>query len=223
MAETRRRFGRRGIRPSASTRFNEQVRRRVCLECARIMAEEGVRDYHFAKRKACARLNIRANSQLPTNQEIEQALREYLQLFHHDALTRRLTRRYALALDTMDNLAPFAPRLVGSLISGNVTEHSPVELHVFADGVEDVNLFLAEQGIPCELTEKRLRFGGDRYMNLPVCRFSADGIVIEMVVFAPRNLKEPPLDPTDSRPMRRMGMKELEGLAGAHGDKEFSI
>lgn len=204
----------RHARNGAATHQATQLRQHICLEAARILAEEGVRDYRLAKRKACERLNVTENRLLPANEEIEAALRERLQTFHARQLARDLEQRYALAREAMDFLAGFEPRLVGAVVNGAVTPHTPVELHVFADAPEDVGLFLTERGIPYENTDKRVRFGGDRSEQRPGCRFDADGVAIEITVFPVNGLREAPLSPVDGRPMRRVALKELPTPAG---------
>ena len=62
-----------------------QDRHRILLaqEAARIMADEGVRDFRLAKRKAAERLGLPVNGTLmPRNTEIEQALIDHQRLFN---------------------------------------------------------------------------------------------------------------------------------------------
>ena len=60
----------------------DDSRHLLAQEAARIMAEEGVRDFRFAKRKAAERLGFDPRSlHLPTNLEVEQALAEHQRLF----------------------------------------------------------------------------------------------------------------------------------------------
>jgi len=180
------------------------------------MAEEGVRDFQLVKRKATERLGVKSNRYLPSNVEIDDSLNDYLRLFHADALARNLRRCSALAREVMHNLDRFQPRAVGPLLRGNVTDHSPVELHVFADTPEDLNWFLADAGIPFETADKRFRFGGDRYRDLPLVRFTVDDTPVEIAVFARDEIREAPLSPVDGRPMARAGLKEVAELdAGA--------
>ncbi len=62
----------------------DETRRRIAVEAARLISEDGMRDYHAAKRKAAARLGIQVDTALPKNAEIEDALREYQRLFDAD-------------------------------------------------------------------------------------------------------------------------------------------
>ena len=187
-------------------------RRHICAEAARIMAEEGVGDFHAAKRKAAERLNLPAGKNLPANHEVESALQQYLRLFHAGRLARHGRHLREIAVKAMRFLERFDPRLVGVVLSGIITEASEVQLHVTADALEEVHFFLQEHHIPFDQTERRLRFGGERLEALPAYRFVADGAVVEICVFSRRGARETPLSPVDGRPMRRAGIKEVEGL-----------
>jgi hypothetical protein len=101
---------------------------------------------------------------------------------------------------------------VGSLLSGNVTRFSEIQLHVTADTPEIVAFFLQDHGIPYEETSKRLRFGGDRSEMVPVYGFLAEDTAIEVSVLTPKIAREAPLSPVDSRPMKRATLKEVETL-----------
>jgi hypothetical protein len=202
---------RRSARPGKSDHAEAQTRMQISVAAARIMAEEGVHDFHSAKRKAADRLNLPEIRNLPSNQEIESALQQHLQLFHAD-LPQTLRRLRRLALDAMRFLAEFEPRLVGPLLTGAVTKYSDIQLHLSAHTPEEVAFFLQEQGISYEEADKRLRFGGNRFISLPVFRFVADETAVELCVFTPTSVREPPLSPIDGKPMRRANLKEVEVL-----------
>ena len=193
-------------------RNGEQKRVRIAAEAARIMADEGVRDYALAKRKAAARLNVLRQHGLPTNREIDDALCERLQLFHGAEVAQNARRLRQIAADAQRFLAPYEPRLVGSVLRGTVTPTSEVQLHVTADSPEDVGCFLQEHGIPFALSERRFRFGGDRYLNVSAYQFTADGVVVELCVFDSTAAREPPLSPIDGQPMPRASLREVEAL-----------
>lgn len=191
----------------------DTLRQRICQEAARIMAEEGVRDYHAAKRRAVGRLNLPDEKHLPGNQEVEQALADYLRLFQTEKHGARARQLRHMALEAMRLLARFEPRLVGAVLSGTVTSGSAIELHLTADTPEEVGFFLTDHHIPHEQRDHRLRFGGDRIETAPAFRFIADGVPVELTVFSPVAARETPLSPVDGRPMRRAGAREIERLA----------
>ena len=176
------------------------------------MAEEGVLDFHAAKRKAAERLNLPEGQHLPSNPEIEQALSEHLQLFHSRDLPQTLQRLHRLAVQAMRLLERFEPRLVGSLLTGHVTRFSEIQIHVIADAPERVAFLLQENSIPYEETSKRLRYGGDRSAIVPVYGFLAEDTAIEVSVLTPAAAREAPLSPVDGRPMKRATLKEVEAL-----------
>jgi hypothetical protein len=202
-------------RPRATAhtlRGEEQIRQHISVEAARIMSTEGVRDFQTAKRKAALRLNIPDNKHLPTNEEVEAALREYLQLFHASRLASTLDRLRRLALEAMQFFAKFEPRLVGPVLSGTVTAESAIQLHICSDTPEEVALLLHEHDIPYDESDRRVRYGGERQATCPVYRFTVDASSIEVYVFSPLDMREPPLSPVNGKPMKRAGLKQLEAL-----------
>lgn len=174
------------------------------------MAEEGVQDFFSAKRKAVARLNLPESKNLPSNQEVDEALRAHLALFHPELSATRLRLR-EVAADAMAFIADFEPRLSGSVLSGTVTKFSEIQLHVAADSPEEVGLFLQEHGIPYDEIDRRVRFG-DRAVDLPAYRFSAGGVPVELCVFSRESIREAPISPVDGKPMKRAGLKEVQHL-----------
>lgn len=178
------------------------------------MAEEGENDFHLAKRRATQRLNLPEGKNLPSNQEVEEALRQHLALFHGAQLASDVARLRAAALEAMRFLARHEPRLVGPVLNGVVTPSSEVQLHIAADTPEEIALLFAEHRIPVDQGERRLRFGGDRELRVPAFRFVADSVPIEVCVLSHAAARETPLSPVDGRPMQRANQRELEALLG---------
>ncbi len=199
-------------RPRAQSARHESVRDRITEEAARILADEGGRDFHLAKRKAAARLSESETRDLPSNEEIEAALGRRLALFHGDTRIRLLAGMRRAALELMRRLERFEPRAAGALVSGNVTPANPVELHVAADTPEAIQFFFDDAGIPAEGMQRHLRFGGDRRVQVPGFRFMAGDVKVEVLVFTRAAMREPPLSPVDGRPMQRLNLAEVERL-----------
>jgi hypothetical protein len=193
-------------------RDRHRLRTLLAQECARIMAEEGVQDFRGAKRKAALRLAVTDKGVMPDNAEIEQALLDYQRLFHAGPQAARLRGLREIALEAMRFLAPFRPRLVGSVLSGAAGPHADIHLHVFADTPKDVLMFLMEHQVPFETTERRLKVGNSDPACLPVFRFDAGDHRIDLTVFAPLAEREAPRSPVDGRPMRRAGLAEVRAL-----------
>ncbi|HEY3785464.1 MAG TPA: hypothetical protein VGL55_09300 [Steroidobacteraceae bacterium] len=191
----------------------DNLRQALAQEAARIMAEHGVRDYRAAKRKAAERLGVTDGAAaLPKNTEIEAALAQYQRLFGAAAHVESLQAQRRAALSAMEYLEEFEPRLVGSVLSGTATEHSDVQLHLFADRAESVTIKLMNQRIPHEVTEKRVRMDPERVLAYPGVRFELDEQSIEVTVFPTDGIRQAPVSPVDGRPMKRASKLEVAAL-----------
>ncbi len=199
----------------------QRNRLRVAQEAARLMSEHGIRDFHHAKLKAAERLGILDAQALPRNLEIEQALREHQRLFQADSQPQLLLRRRTAAIEAMKFLAQFEPRLVGAVLEGTADAHSAVCLHVFSDDPDTVELYLSEHGVPVETQIRRLRYGRDEQPEYPVLLFAADELPFDLTVLPRNALRQPPLDRTDDRPMRRAPLAQVEMLLNEESGDTF--
>lgn len=191
----------------------DNLRRALAQEAARIMAEHGIGDFLAAKRKAAERLGVEDGAAiLPKNREIEAALGEYQRLFGGATHLTALTAQRRAALSAMRYLSEFEPRLVGAVLSGTATQHSEVQLHLFTDRAESVTLKLLDEGIPHEVTEKRVKLDPERVRAFPGVRFAVDEQSIEATVFPTDGIRQAPVSPVDGRPMRRATAFEVEAL-----------
>ena len=177
---------------------SSNARSRIAQEAARVMIDGGIDDYHLAKRKAAERLRLADTTPLPGNDEIELAVQEYQRLFRADRQPQRLTELRRVAIEAMDFLSPFQPRLVGSVLAGTADEHSELCLHLFADPPEEVGWFLMEHGIRFESGERRLRVSTEESVRLPTYCFVAQDVPVVLVVFSGRTRRQPPLRRTCS-------------------------
>jgi hypothetical protein len=193
-------------------RQEENLRRAIAQEAARVMAEHGVRDFLFAKRKAAERFGVSDGAVLPRNKEIEEALVEYQRLFGGDEHVESLLAQRLAAAEAMRWLRDFQPRLVGPVLHGTATAHNDVQLHVFADRAESVAFHLMDHGVPYEVSEKRLKLNADRVLAQPSLQFEIDEQPIEVVVFPVDGIRQSPVSPVDGKPMRRADLAEVEAL-----------
>lgn len=193
----------------------ENLRRALAQEAARVMAEHGVRDFLFAKRKAAERFGVVDGAVMPRNTEIEAALQEYQRLFGGEAHQESLQAQREVALEVMQRLAEYRPRLVGPVLQGTATAHDDVLLHVFADRAEAVTFRLMDQGVPFEVGERRTRLDADRVVQQPALRIDVDGQPVEVVVFPVDGIRQAPVSPVDGKPMRRADTDEVAALLAA--------
>jgi hypothetical protein len=195
---------------------DQRMRDLLAQEAGRLMAEGGLKDFFAAKRKAAERLGATDTRNMPSNEEIEAALRRYQALFYGERQAEQVASLRRHALEAMRFFADFEPRLVGSVLKGTADWHSEITLQVFADPPEEVQLFLLDKGIPYRHSERRLRYHEDKVELFPAYRFVVDGAVEFEVTVIPRDrLKRPPLSSVDGRPMARATLREVEALVGA--------
>ena len=190
----------------------QQLRRHIALEAARLISEQGLRDYHRAKLRAAERLGIRDEQALPRNDEVDSALREHQRLFAGSSQVEALHARRLAACEAMRFLRRFEPRLVGAVLEGTADRHSAVCLHLFSDVPGEVEQFLAEHGIRCELRERRLRVDRERNLRIEVLQFIAGGIAFDLSLLPRDGLRQAPLDRTGQRAMPRASLGALEAM-----------
>ena len=196
-------------------RFSQRagdLRQALAQEAARIMAEHGIEDFLQAKRKAADRLGVHDVSVLPSNVEIEAALRAHQRLFGGNSHDHTLKEQRRIALDTMRLLHEFQPRLVGSVLTGTATNYSDINLHLFADRSESVAIKLIEIGVPHHFYERRVKMDSERILNYPALRFEASGRTVDATVFPIDGIRQAPYSPVDGRPMRRADAREVSDL-----------
>lgn len=191
---------------------DQQMRTRIAQEAARLMSQEGIQDFYAAKRKAAQHLGAPDTRNMPRNQEVEEALREYRRLFGTEQEIGHLRALRESAVKAMHFLAGFRPRLVGSVLSGTAGQHADINLHLFADTPEEVSLFLMENSIPFRPAQKRLRIDRETWQEFPVYEFLAGEHAVELVVFPSEGRRDAPRSPVDGRPMQRARVEEVEAL-----------
>ena len=194
---------------AARANHDWQMRQRLAQEAAQVLLQRGNRDFHAAKQKAAEHLGVPDTRNLPNNAEIEQALMEYQRIFHADSQPQHLNKLREAAIEAMQFLHEFNPRLVGAVLHGSADQNSPVMLHVFANSPEEVKLFLVHHQIPHEEAHKTVRFSSSRTEDIPLYRFVADDMRVELIVFNERQ-KHPPLSPVDGKPMKRADVEDVE-------------
>lgn len=173
------------MKPASS----RHLRQLIAQQAARMIAEEGLTDYAHAKHKAARQLGVADDDRcLPSNTEVEQELRLHHEIFHADDQPQRLLELRRNALAIMRLLERFNPHLAGAVLDGTAGRHAETELHLFADSLKEVELFLLNQQIPYRIEEKAFRFGQERR---PVPAFVLEGQLglVRLVVFATDDLR----------------------------------
>lgn len=189
------------------------MRQQLANLAARIMTEERVTDFHLARRKAAVRMGITQQRQLPSNQEMELALREYQAIFRQDQQPLHLQALRETAIKVMRLVAPFSPRLVGPVLLGTADECAPIQLHLFSDSNEEVGWTLMEHHIPFTTGERTYRFSSEKDIrSQPLYCLTCDESEIEMTVFPEKGVRQSPKGPLNGKPIQRASLSEVEKL-----------
>ncbi|MDR2881734.1 MAG: hypothetical protein LBV29_07530 [Azoarcus sp.] len=122
-----------------------------------MMAEDGIDDFGFAKRKAARQLGASEGSSefLPTNAEIEAELRQWQTLYQGEELPKRLADMRQAAVGLMRLLAEFRPYLTGGALDGTAGRYAEIEIDLFPESAKDVEIFLLDAAFPFEHREVR--------------------------------------------------------------------
>lgn len=185
-----------------------QMREMIAQSAARLIAEDGIQDYAAAKRKAARQMGVPDTHSLPSNTEVEMALRAYQELYQKDEQPARLKSLREEALATMRLLERFNPHLTGSVLSGTATRHSDINLQLFTDNAKDVELFLLNRGMPYETGEKRFRIS-DELLPVPTFTLQGETAEIRLAVFATDDLRK---NAAAGKTFERARFKQVEAL-----------
>ncbi|MDZ4203062.1 MAG: hypothetical protein U1C96_13050 [Gallionella sp.] len=164
------------------------MRVQLAHQAAKLMAEDGITDHAFAKRKAARQLGATDTRHLPSNEEIDAALHSYRQLYQHDSHPGVLHQLRTEALAVMRLLSEFKPYLTGSVLTGTAGRHSDINLMLFSDDVKAVLLFLLKNNIQFEDGEWRVPIGGHE-QTVPSYTLTGDTQVQTHIVVLPENAR----------------------------------
>jgi predicted nucleotidyltransferase len=185
-----------------------QMRELIAQSAARLIAEDGIQDYAAAKRKAARQIGVPDTHSLPSNTEVEVALRAYQELYQKDEQPARLKCLRQEALATMHLLERFNPHLTGSVLSGTATRHSDINLQLFTDNVKEIELFLINRGMPYETGEKRFRHN-DEFFPVPTFTLQGETAEIRLAVFGADDLRK---NAAAGKTLERAKIRQVEAL-----------
>lgn len=188
------------------------MRSRIAQLAARLMAQDGISDFALAKRKAARQLGADDTQNLPNNNEVEQALRDYHAIYQAQEQPARVRALREQALQVMRELSHFDPLLIGSVLSGTATRFSDINLLLFADDLKDVEIFLLNRNTLFKSGERRMMFSDGPHM-VPVLTLSDVGPAeVDAMVLRPDDRRRLPRGVGDGRGVERARVPEVEQL-----------
>jgi predicted HD phosphohydrolase len=161
-----------------------KLRRQIAWEAARLMYSRQVSEYYTAKMKAARQIckGWVKPADLPSNVEIRDQIQLLARLFEGDSRTDNLLAMRLAALAMMRRLAPFRPRLIGSVLTGHVRQGSDIDLHLFSDTTEAVTHLLDCDGLTYVVEHKQVRKHGEERIYTHV--HLVDGFPFELTIYA---------------------------------------
>ncbi len=157
----------------------------IAATAARLVVEEGL-EYGPAKQRALKALGLPRNGRapLPSNDELEAEVRDYLALFCADTQPAELSALRELAALWMERLAEFRPHLCGAVWRGTATRLSNIHLQLYCDDSKSAEIALINQGVDYEVGATR----GPRGQDLDVlslstpCRALGEAVTLHLSI-----------------------------------------
>ena len=128
----------------------------IAAAAARLVVDEGM-EYAGAKRKAARDLGRRGGraTDLPSNEQVEDQVREHLALFCADSQPAELLALRRLALVWMQRLAEFRPHLAGAVWRGTATRLSAIHLDLYCDDAKSAEIALINQRVDYDVASRQ--------------------------------------------------------------------
>ena len=124
----------------------------IAVAAARLIVEEGL-EYGAAKRRAARDLGVDARSrELPGNDDVEDEVRTYLDLFHSDTQPAELAELRRIAAVWMERLAEFRPHLAGAVWRGTATRLSRIAIDLFCDDSKSAEIALIDMRVDYDVS-----------------------------------------------------------------------
>jgi hypothetical protein len=162
----------------------DSVKSEIAAAAARMVVEEGL-EYGPAKRRAVKQLGLKSRSALPDNEAVEDAVREYIQLFCADTQPAELLALRELALTWMERLAQFRPYLGGAVWHGTATRLSDIYIQLFCDDPKSAEMALIEKNVAYE-ARTMTGFNGEKVDALSlssVSRTLGEAIGVHLMIY----------------------------------------
>lgn len=198
----------------------QHLRQLIAQQAARMMAEDGISDFSYAKKKAGRQLGAIDYNTLPSNAEVEEELKLYNALYLSDEQPKNLRDLRSNALFTMQMLERFNPHLTGAVLDGTAGLLTETHIHLFADSIKDVEMFLLNQQIPFDVNEKSYRVlndgkrdkKGDSRKTVPVFTLETDTGLIKLSVFDVDDIRVATKRAADGSSADRLNIEGVKSL-----------
>ena len=191
------------------------VQREIAAAAARWVVEEGL-GFGPAKQRALKALGLPARTALPSNDELEDQVLEYIDIFCADTQPAELRALRAHALQWMSRLSEFKPLLGGAVWRGWATRRSDIDLALFSDDPKAVEIALINQNLRYQV-HTQTGMHGDPVDVLSLhsfCQSLGESIGVHLRLYDEQGLRGALLPDSHGRSLRG-DMAALEKLLAA--------
>ena len=150
----------------------DTLKSEIAAQAARLVVEEGL-EYGPAKRHAVKQLGLPSRTPLPGNDEVEDEVREYIELFCADTQPTELLALRRLAAVWMERMAAFRPYLGGAVWHGTATRLSDIYIQLFCDDSKSAEIALIDHQVSY-VPRTVVGFHGESVEALSVHAFSSE-------------------------------------------------
>ena len=166
------------------------LKNEIAASAAALVVEEGL-EYGPAKRRALKQMALPARTELPDNDLLEDAVREYISVFCADTQPLELLALRELALVWMERMRDFRPYLTGAVWHGTATRLSDVYIQLFCDDPKSAEIALIEHNVDYE-PRTVTGFTGAKVEALSLsslCKSLAENIGVHFMVYDHNDLR----------------------------------
>lgn len=164
---------------------SKNIKMTIANLAARMIMEEGVKDYFFAKKKAAKSLGFDENVNLPTNLQIDNAIEEFHKIYNQDVGIDFLEHFKTQALNVMSMFKNFKPHLMNKLSEGIIPKFPEIKINLFADNLKDIEYVLLNNAISYEFSEtkKNIKARKNSIKSVPTFYLDSQPIPAEIRVY----------------------------------------
>ena len=203
-----------------------RLREMITKEAAKLMYEGHSNQYHTAKWRAAKSVlsrgdkrvkNIRTHD-LPSNGEISEAVYALAKFNEGDSISVRLFAMRIAALDIMEKLDEFSPRLIGSVSTGCIKKSSDIDIHIFTDSIEMLEHKLQELNWHFEREQTHILYNGKPREFTHI--YIEQEFPVELSVYPSNEIRVQGRSSTDGKPIVRFSYTKLLALIqGEHNEQ----
>jgi len=194
----------------------KHIKLAIASKAAELISQEGIRDYHFAKKKAAKYLGFSEKEILPSNYEIDKELILFKNLYQkvdHD-LVQNLKKE---ALKIMTLFERYKPFISNQFLEGIITKYPIIEINLFTDDIKEIEYILLNQNIHFEIIDVNIH-KKNASKTLSIYKIDGYEFPIELKIFDINELK---IQNKQILKGRGLSLKELEEFDPSDVAEEF--